>query len=100
MYTDKPMRVDFIAKDSVIDQVIDWFGKDIRISRYDEGKLLVSVRVSLMAMEHWAMQYAGNITVISPQLLVAKIRTRLQQAADDYYNTADTENISEESTEK
>ncbi|MBR3419244.1 MAG: WYL domain-containing protein [Oscillospiraceae bacterium] len=99
MYNDKPERVDFIAKENVIDQVIDWFGKDIRISRYDEGTLLVSVRVSLMAMEHWAIQYAGNIIVISPQPLVAKIRTRLQQAADDY-NKTDADNISEESTEK
>lgn len=99
MYTDKPARAEFIAKESVIDQVIDWFGKDIRISRCGEGKLLVSVRVSLMAMEHWAMQYAGNITVISPQPLVERIRARLQQAADDY-NRAYAEHTGEEPAEK
>lgn len=99
MYTDIPERVDFIAKESVIDQVIDWFGKDIRINRSDDEKLLVTVKVSLMAMEHWAMQYAGNITVISPQPLVERIRTRLQQAAEDYSGT-NAENTGAVSAEK
>ena len=31
MYTDEPERIQFITSVSIIDQVIDWFGKDIKI---------------------------------------------------------------------
>ena len=84
MYTDKPECVEFIAEEFIIDQIIDWFGKDINISKYGENKLKVSVKVSPMAMEHWAMQYAGFITVTSPQALVDKIKNRLKEASEKY----------------
>lgn len=84
MYTDKPECVEFIAEEFIIDQIIDWFGKDISISKYGENKLKVSVKVSPMAMEHWAMQYAGFITVTSPQALVDKIKNRLKEASEKY----------------
>ena len=84
MYTDKPECVEFIAEEFIIDQIIDWFGKDISISKYGENKLKVSVKVSPMAMEHWAMQYAGFITVTSPQTLVDKIKNRLKEASEKY----------------
>lgn len=74
MYTDKPEWVEFIAEDYIIDQIIDWFGKDIRISKHGEKQLKVSVKVSPMAMEHWAMQYAGYVTVTSPRSLVDTIQ--------------------------
>ena len=37
-----------------------------------------------MAMEHWAMQYAGRVRIVSPAPLAEKIRTRLENAARDY----------------
>ena len=33
MFTDRPEHIDFIADIGIIDQVIDWFGSDIRIGR-------------------------------------------------------------------
>lgn len=33
MFTDRPERIDFIADIGIIDQVIDWFGSDIRIEK-------------------------------------------------------------------
>ena len=84
MYTDKPEYVEFIAEEGVIDQVIDWFGKDIRIMKYGENRLKVTVKVSPTAMEHWAMQYAGYVTLTSPETLVNRIKERLQDAAELY----------------
>ena len=87
MYTDKPEWVEFIAEDYIIDQIIDWFGKDIRISKHGEKQLKISVNASPMAMEHWAMQYAGYVTVTSPQTLVETIKKRLRNAAERYENS-------------
>lgn len=84
MYTDKPERVEFIAEEGVIDQVVDWFGKDIRIEKHGEKQFNVGVKVSLMAMEHWALQYSGYVTVTSPQTLADNIRWRLREAAKSY----------------
>ncbi|MBQ9544889.1 MAG: WYL domain-containing transcriptional regulator [Clostridia bacterium] len=84
MYTDKPEMVEFVADESVIDQIIDWFGRNIFVSSCGDGKIRVSVKVSPMAMEHWAMQYAGYVTVTSPQTLVDSIKKRLQTAAEKY----------------
>ena len=84
MYTDKPERVDFIADESIIDQIVDWFGRDVRINPYGEGKVKVSQIVSLFAMEHWALQYAGYVRVVYPQSLVDSIKTRLEKAGEEY----------------
>ena len=86
MFTDKPEWVEFIAESHIIDQIIDWFGKDIRITKYgdDGGQVKVSVRVSPMAMEYWAMQYINYVKIISPQVLVDKIKNNLCKAAEKY----------------
>ena len=84
MYPDKPEWVEFIADASIIDQVIDWFGKDIRISKHDKEQVKIAVKVSPRAMEHWAMQYAGYVRIISPQPLVEKIKENLRDAAERY----------------
>lgn len=84
MYHDKPERVDFIAGQNVIDDVIDWFGKEVRITGSGEETYRVSVTVSPMAMEHWAMQYAGRVRIVSPESLVSKIKERLASASKDY----------------
>ncbi len=80
----KPEWVEFIAEDYIIDQIVDWFGKDIRIAKHGDKQLKVAVKVSLMAMEHWAMQYAGHVTVTAPEGLKERIKNRLAEAAEKY----------------
>ena len=84
MYTDKPEWVEFIADDYIIDQIIDWFGKDIRISKHGEKQLKVSVKVSPMAMEHWAMQYASHVKIVSPRTLADVVKADLEEAVKMY----------------
>ena len=84
MYSDKPEWVEFVAEKYVTDQIIDWFGKDIRIDEINEDQIKVTVKVSLNAMEHWAKQYAPHVTVISPPSLVQTIKEELQKAVERY----------------
>ena len=86
MYTDQPERVEFIADSNIVDHIIDWFGKDIRISKYenDDKQVKVSVKVSPMAMEHWAMQYISHVKITAPQSLVEKIKDNLREASKKY----------------
>ncbi len=84
MFTDKPEWVEFIAEKYITDQIIDWFGRDIRIDEIDEKQIKVTVKVSPMAMEHWAKQYAPHVTVTSPPSLVKTIKEELQKAVEKY----------------
>ena len=84
LFSDRPQPVEFIAEDHIIDQIIDWFGKDIRIQAAGEGKIKVTLRVSPKAMEFWAMQYAKYVTVTAPQTLADQIRNNLLEAAGRY----------------
>ncbi len=80
MYTDQPEYIDFLADVGIIDQIIDWFGNDIRIIKTeDKSKVKVKVKASLKAMEHWAMQYIYHVEVLSP----LSLRTRMKEALEN-----------------
>ena len=79
MYSDKPEYIDFIADEGIVDQIVDWFGKDIRIMKSnEEGKVRVGVKASPTAMELWAMQYINHVEIVSPESL----RNRMKEILD------------------
>lgn len=88
MYTDRPEHIDFIADIGIIDQIIDWFGSDIRIVNADEeGKAKVSVKASPNAMVHWAMQYMDHVEITAPESVRNRIRESLQNGIMKYHIT-------------
>ena len=85
MYTDKQEHIDFIADVGIIDQIIDWFGKDVVITKTDdESKVKVGVKASPTAMEYWALQYINHVEVVSPQSLRDRLRLALEKGAEKY----------------
>ena len=74
----------FRAKKKILNDVIDWFGKDVRFFEETEDEISVSVRVNYQAMKYWAMQYASFVTVTSPPSLVDEIRATIAAAAEKY----------------
>ena len=86
MYSDDPVRVTFVASVEIIDQIVDWFGHETKISRVkdDESKVKVVIKASPLAMEHWVMQYANFVEVVSPKSLRDKIGKSLKTAAKKY----------------
>ena len=86
LFTDEPTRIDLLASEDAVDQLIEWFGKDIRINKAatDPGKVRVSILASPNAMEHWAMQYIHSVEVVSPGFLRNKIKETLKEAAEKY----------------
>ena len=86
MYTDNPERIEFIADAYVVDQIFDWFGKDIRMSKLpdDDKKVKVELFASPNAMEHWALQYLNYVEVTKPESLRERIKTSLENAIKKY----------------
>ena len=87
MFADSPERIEFFADEWALDQVVDWFGKDIRItSTENEKRYRVSVLSSPNAMEFWALQYAGAVEILTPVPLREKVKQRLEDAIKKYKN--------------
>lgn len=85
LHSDKPERVEMLADAWVIDQVVDWFGKDLAVRETeDPEKIIISLWANPYAMSLWALQYVNYIEVISPAHLRNKIREFLKSGLDKY----------------
>ena len=86
MYTDTPEHIEFIADTYVVDHIVDWFGKDIKMSKLpdDDNKVKVELLASPNAMEHWALQYLNYVEVIKPESLRERIRESLEKSIEKY----------------
>ena len=86
MYADKLERIEFIADESIIDHIFDWFGKDIKVSKHPDldKKVIVSLIASPNAMEHWVMQYLNYVELVSPQHLRDKVCETLKKGMEKY----------------
>ena len=81
MYTDTPERIQFLTEEWMADQVIDWFGTDITISKIEDSeKIQVTLYASPNAMEHWAMQYLNYVEIVEPKQLREIIKDNLERA--------------------
>lgn len=85
MYSDPPVLVTFLCDAAIIDQVVDWFGAGSVIRKTeDPARVEVSVEVSPMAMECWALQYARHVRVLAPATLRDRVREVLAAALASY----------------
>ncbi len=86
MYTDTPERIEFISDKFIVDQIVDWFGRDIKMTAVveDPKKVRVELMSSPLAMEHWALQYLDHVEVLKPQSLRDKIRESLEGGIKKY----------------
>lgn len=84
MYTDKIEHIEFKAHRCIIDQIVDWFGNEVRFTEIDEDYVNVSIKASPNAMEHWAMQYINYVEIIKPTDLRERIKESLKVAEEKY----------------
>ena len=86
LFTDRPTRIELLVNTDAIDQLIEWFGKDIRINpaTADSDKVSVSLIASPNAMEFWALQYVHSVEVVSPEFLRNRVKETLEKAVEKY----------------
>lgn len=83
-FADNVDTVEFLTDEGIVDHIIDCFGYDTRFEKTDTGKLKVTVHVSQIAMEYWAMQFINYVEVLSPQSLREKIKDNINKAIQKY----------------
>lgn len=69
----------FHAKRSLITQIVDAFGPDVRIKELANGEVKVEVESSYNAIKAWLMQYITSIIDIFPVGLKEEITSDLEQ---------------------
>ena len=84
MFSGESRPVRFRMKKSILNDVIDWFGTDIRFSDEISDEVTASVSVNLKAMRLWAIQYSPYVKVLSPQSLAEEVKQDMQQALSQY----------------
>ena len=86
MFADKTILAKFIATKGVINDVMDFFGKEAKFSNVTDDSFTVTVRISELDMELFAMQFATEVTVIEPTSLAEKCKNNILKAAERYNN--------------
>lgn len=85
MFSDTPETVEILAVEWIVDQIIDWFGKDIKIEKANGSELLkITLKSSPTAMLFWAMQYTDECEVIKPASLRERIKETINKAKEKY----------------
>lgn len=75
MFSGASERVKLRVPESMMDEMIDWFGKDFRIQKTDvEGMMEIVVNCNENAMFFWALQYGPYVEVMEPIVLRDRIR--------------------------
>ena len=83
MFADKLEYIEMMVDENVLDQVIDWFGKDVKIEEVG-GRYKVSLLASPTAMEYWALQYVKSVEIVSPKSLREQIKEMLKGGIKRY----------------
>lgn len=84
MFSGEIAPVTFCVEKIYVDDVIDWFGKDIQLFNENKSEVTVRVRTNLYAMKIWAIQYGTHVRVLKPQKLVDWIKSDLQKTLKGY----------------
>ena len=66
MFCGESVMVQLKTKTWMMDNLIDWFGKDFKIIKKDEEDMTISVKCNREAMFYWALQFGAYVEVLSP----------------------------------
>ena len=85
MYSGKEEKVEMVFHSSLVDTVIDKFGKDIWIAPVDDDhfKTIVTVAVSPQFFG-WIFGLGGKATILGPKSVVKKMKEALKKVSQKY----------------
>ena len=84
MFAGESVRAKFKAKNYIVDQVIDWFGKDVEFTDQNEEECIVNVIVNKEAFFYWSMQYGLHIEVLEPYDVRQRVIETVKEMGEKY----------------
>ena len=84
MFAGDSVSARFHADRSLIGQIIDWFGIDVKFSNDADDTVDVQVNVNEEAFFYWALQYGQYIEVLEPQGVRERIKNVAKAICEKY----------------
>ena len=84
MFYGESVPVTFRMKKVIMNDAIDWFGKDIIFTDETDEEITARVTVNWNAMRCWAEQYCRFVRVLTPTDLADTVKADLQAALETY----------------
>ena len=84
MYSGESIWVKFIADVELMDELVDWFGKNFTVKKIGDKKIRVELKCNEHAMTYWALQYGKDIVIESPQSLIDSVKKIAKKIVADY----------------
>lgn len=84
MFAGDSIRAKFKAKIYLVDQLIDWYGKDVKINLVNDEECLVEVTVNREAFYYWSLQYGPHIEVIEPKDMRERVANTVKELWEKY----------------
>ena len=73
-----------IYNENKVNDFLDWFGKDVFITKNKNSEIFASLKVNEDALIYWALQYGDHIEVIKPKETREKVKSKLEEMLKKY----------------
>ncbi len=86
MFRGESIPVQLKVNTGIINDLVDWFGKDFRIIEKDEAEhtMVISVKCNYNAMFYWALQYGAYVEVLFPAALRSELADTVRAMNEKY----------------
>lgn len=84
MFAGDSVPVTFRARSHLVEQIIDWFGRDVIFSNDNYDTVDVRVCVNQQAMAFWALQYGEYVEILEPPSLRDIVKNIVSDMAKKY----------------
>lgn len=68
----------------MMDDLVDWFGKDISVTRQKDDRIVVRLNCNENAMRYWALQYGPYVEVMEPMSLRKQLKEDIAEMNRKY----------------
>ena len=85
MFSGESERVKILAPATMMDELIDWLGKDFTVRKTDdEDEIEITLNCNVDSMFYWALQYGPYVEILEPIDLRNRIAKAVRDMADKY----------------
>lgn len=67
MYSGESVTAKIEVPQDMMNELVDWFGKDFRILEKSEDKMIIRVNCNEKALSFWCLQYGPFVEILSPE---------------------------------
>lgn len=84
MFSGESVRVKLDVPQSLMNELVDWLGKDFTILSRTDERMIISDWCNYRAMFYWALQYGAYVEVLEPSELREEIRDAISHMMERY----------------